>query len=250
MSDAMDAEFDTVASWTADAAAELGPDHFVAAGCRGSGGPATFDLLLDALEVRDGAALLDVGAGVGGPAAYAQRSRGVRPVLVDPEAGACRAARRLFGLPTIRADGLVLPFADGAFDAVWSLGVLCTTPDHVTALTELRRVLADDGRLALLVYVAVDALPEQPDGNTFPADHELHRDIATARLSVLDERDMVLAADESDRWQEQVDAVECRLDRRHSDHPAWTTAQEQSAIIGRLLSGGQLRGRLLSLRSS
>ena len=33
-------EFDTVASWTADAVQELGQDHALPAACRGSGSPA------------------------------------------------------------------------------------------------------------------------------------------------------------------------------------------------------------------
>ena len=54
--------------------------------------------------------MLDCGAGVGGPAAFAAAEVGVRPMLSEPEAGACRAARRLFGLPVVQA-GSDLPFA-------------------------------------------------------------------------------------------------------------------------------------------
>ncbi|GAC1345900.1 MAG: hypothetical protein NVSMB29_20240 [Candidatus Dormibacteria bacterium] len=52
--------------------------------------------LLDRLQLEPGQTFLDVGAGVGGPAAFARRERGVRPLLTDPELGACRAARSLF----------------------------------------------------------------------------------------------------------------------------------------------------------
>lgn len=248
-SDAMQAEFDTVAEWTADAAVALGANHYVAAGCRGSGGPATLNRLLDGMNVRDGGPLLDVGAGVGGPAAYAQRTRALRPVLVEPEAGACRAARRLFGLPTIRANGVVLPFADGAFDAVWSIGVLCTTPDHSASLAELRRVLSEGGRLGLLVYVAQDALPDQPKGNNFPTGAGLRREFADAGFEVLAEQGMVPPEDESADWRHRVDAVEHELEARHAADSAWTAAQDQSAIIGGLLAGGHLRGQLFSLRA-
>ena len=39
MDEAMEDEFDTVAEWTAQVAADLGPEYFIPAGCRGSGQP-------------------------------------------------------------------------------------------------------------------------------------------------------------------------------------------------------------------
>ena len=122
----MEDEFDTVAEWTAQVAADLGPEYFIPAACRGSGQPAALDWLLAGLRPRPGDLLIDVGAGVGGPAAYAAERTGVRPVLVEPEPGACRAAARLFGAPVVQADATALPFPDAAADLAWSLGVLCT----------------------------------------------------------------------------------------------------------------------------
>jgi hypothetical protein len=37
---AMEAEFNTVADWTARVAADLGPEYYIPAACRGSGQPA------------------------------------------------------------------------------------------------------------------------------------------------------------------------------------------------------------------
>jgi hypothetical protein len=42
----MAAEFDTVAEWTAEVAADLGSAYHIPAGCRGSGTPAALDWLL------------------------------------------------------------------------------------------------------------------------------------------------------------------------------------------------------------
>ena len=70
-SDPMEAEFDTVAEWTAEVATDLGPEYFVPAACRGSGQPMALDWLLAGLRAGPGDLLLDVGAGIGGPAAYA-----------------------------------------------------------------------------------------------------------------------------------------------------------------------------------
>ncbi|MFI5084096.1 MAG: class I SAM-dependent methyltransferase, partial [Streptosporangiales bacterium] len=125
-SDPMEAEFDTVAEWTAQVATDLGPEYFVPAACRGSGQPVALDWLLADMRAGPGDLLLDVGAGIGGPAAYAAGRTGARPVLVEPEPDACRAAARLFGVPVIQADATALPFTDGAVGLAWSLGVLCT----------------------------------------------------------------------------------------------------------------------------
>jgi SAM-dependent methyltransferase len=52
-------------------------------------------------------------------------------------------------VPVRRAglDGQVLPFADDSFDAALSTWTLCTIPDPVAALRELRRVLRPGGAL-------------------------------------------------------------------------------------------------------
>jgi SAM-dependent methyltransferase len=243
----MKAEFDTVAAWTADAALALGPDHFLPAGCRGSGSPGALRWLLDRLAVTGSDTMLDAGAGVGGPAAFARHEVGTRPVLSEPEAGACRAAQRLFDLPVVQAAS-ALPFAAGSFDVAWSLGVLCTVPDQPHLLRELRRVLTADGRLGLLVFVAAGPLPEQPVGNDFPTRDRLDDLLAEAGLRAQDSGSAADFAGLPAHWAERAAAVEAELERRHGDDPAWQVAGEQSAAIGRLLASGDLVGTLVVAR--
>ncbi|HEY7879866.1 MAG TPA: methyltransferase domain-containing protein, partial [Streptosporangiaceae bacterium] len=195
--DAMEAEFDTVAEWTAEVAVGLGPEYLVPAACRGSGKPAALDWLLAGLRAGPGDLLVDVGAGLGGPAAYAADRAGVRPVLVEPEPDACRAAARLFGAPVIQGDATALPIADGAVSLAWSLGVLCTAPSReaqLAMLLEMRRVVRPGGRIGLLVYLAVTAeLDDPPQGNHFPTSTDLHMLLRRAGLEVLavaDSQDM------------------------------------------------------------
>ena len=240
----MKAEFDTVAAWTAEAALALGPDHFLPAGCRGSGSPGALRWLLDRLDVSAGDLLLDAGAGVGGPAAFAAAETGLRPLLSEPEAGACRAARQLFGLPVVQA-AADLPFADGSVDAVWSLGVLCTVPDQPQLLAEVRRVLRPGRRAGLLVFVAQGPLPEQPVGNDFPTRDRLDALLEEAGLVTLDSASAADFPAVPAGWQDRADAVEAELERRHGQDDAWRTAQEQSAVIGRLLASGDLVGTLV-----
>ena len=249
MSDAMDDEFDTVAQWTADAVLELGSDYAVPAGCRGSGGPAALTWLLDQLQVTAQDRMLDCGAGVGGPAAYAAQNTGVCPVLVEPEPGACQAAERLFGLTAIVATGQQLPFDDGSFDVIWCLAVLCTSNEQVELLAELRRVLDPIGRLGLLVYVrTTDDLRGGPEGNVFPTIVQLDELVANAGLLITARQHANdLGADPKD-WKRRADAVDELLTRRHGNDKAWRTAQRQSEAFGALLSSDRVHGLLLALR--
>ncbi|WP_231639225.1 class I SAM-dependent methyltransferase [Mycobacterium sp. Marseille-P9652] len=249
MTEAMEAEFDTVAEWTARVAADLGPDYHVPAGCRGSGSPAALDWLIEQMALAPGDSLLDCGAGVGGPAAYAAQASAVRPVLVEPEAGACRAAKRLFGFPVARADAAALPLAESSFDAAWSLGVLCTTPDQLGLLRELRRTVRPGGPIGLLAFVIHRDIPDErlaenhfptPDGLAELAERSglrVERWLRTAELPEI-----------PDEWDRRVDKVEKELADRHGHTRAWQLAERQSSDIGRLLGNGTLTGELLVLR--
>lgn len=126
---AMVAEFDDVAGWTADAVEQLGERYAIPAACRGSANPAALAWLAEACELKAGARLLDVGAGLGGPAAWAAKRFGVRPILLEPMPTAGRAAARLFGLPVISADGGRIPLRAESVDAAWCLAVLATIQD-------------------------------------------------------------------------------------------------------------------------
>jgi SAM-dependent methyltransferase len=249
--DPMEAEFDTVAGWTAQVAVDLGPEYYIPAACRGSGQPAALDWLLQGLRPALGELLLDVGAGVGGPAAYAAGKTGVRPVLAEPEPDACRAAARLFGLPVVQADATALPVRSGAVGTAWCLGVLCTAtgPDaQLAMLRELHRVVRPGGLIGLLVFLAVTGeLDDPPQGNHFPTSTALHALLGRADL------DVSAVADSQDMpappagWQDRTAAVERELQRRYGSTPQLAAATEQSHRIGHLLRTGQLTSQILVL---
>jgi SAM-dependent methyltransferase len=251
MDEAMEAEFDTVAEWTARVAVDLGPDYFIPAGCRGSGQPAALDWLLEGMRPRAGELMIDVGAGVGGPAAYAREHTGVRPVLVEPEPGACRAAARLFGAVVVQADARALPFADAAAHVVWSLGVLCTLDgprSQLAMLREMRRVTRPGGRIGLLVYMATTPeLDDPPEGDHFPTRGQLDALVGAADLAVLRRAEASDLPEASPQWRDRTAAVERELRRRYGDTPQLTEANEQSDRIGHLLRSGELTCELMVL---
>ncbi|MGY2127061.1 class I SAM-dependent methyltransferase [Blastococcus sp. SYSU DS0617] len=240
-SEAMEAEFDTVAGWTEEAVRALGRGHAIPAGCRGSGSEGALRWLADRLDLRPGSRVLDSGAGVGGPAAWLAADRGVRPVCAEPMVAAVRASRRLFGLRSVVALGQQLPFADASFDVAECLGVLCTTSDKAAALAELRRVLVQGGRLGLLVFVADGPLPSAPpEGNEFPSEAEMRGLLGDAGFELLETTEADLS-DSPEEWMQAADAVDAEVERRHGDDPAFRQAQESSGRVGRLLSDGALR---------
>ena len=246
--EAMADEFDTMAAWTADAVAELGPGHAIPAGCRGSGSPAALEWLATRLRLRPGMRLLDCGAGVGGPAELAAQRFGVAPVLAEPMVHACRASVRLFGRPVVVAGGESLPFGAEVFDAVWSLGVLCTVADQSALLAELRRVAGPAALVGLLVFLrTVPELPEQPEGNHFLTTDELGSLLAATGLDVVEQAELADFPAADPDWQEAVTRVEAVIERRHGSDHRWRTAQHQEQIIAQLISADLVSGRLLVL---
>ncbi len=247
--DPMAVEFDTVAGWTLEVALDLGPDYYLPAACRGSGSPAALRWLLGALGVGPNDRMLDIGAGMGGPAAFARAEAGVRdPVCTDPAPEAVRAARRLFDLSVVQAE-TEIPFLDASFDTVWALGVLCTVPDQPAFLAELRRVLRPYGRWGLLVIVAREpesAAHPWPDGNAFPTASRLSSMLHHAGLRVQHRIDVDRLSEPPASWPEREAAVEAELQRRHGDDPRWGLAAEQSRRIGDLFGSGAVVGTLLA----
>jgi ubiquinone/menaquinone biosynthesis C-methylase UbiE len=105
--------------------------------------------LLD--ELRAGDRVLDLGCGDGTFAGLAADAGATRVVAADVAEGAlARAAARFpqLELELVPFDG-PLPFADGAFELVWSSEVIEHVADTARWLSEVRRVLVPRGRLLL-----------------------------------------------------------------------------------------------------
>ena len=247
--DGMEAEFDVVANWTREAVQRLGPAHAIPAGCRGSASPAALAWLGEACELAEGSTLVDVGGGIGGPAAFAARRFGVRPIVVEPMLGAGRAAQALFGLSSLAADGTRLPLASGSVDAAWCLGVLCTTTEKETVIAEVRRVLRPGASLGLLVFVAaMPHPPGAPDGNEFPTTDRVVELLEAAGFEVVEQADVADFAAGPRSWSERADRVDQAIEQAHADDPRFAVAQDQQQRIAHLLDTAQITGKLVHAR--
>ena len=166
------------------------------------GRAATTDLAaLAAIQAADH--LLDVGAGLGGPARWLAQNYGCHVTTVDLSADYCETAEWLnhaTGLAdritVLHADALNLPFADGSFDVVWSQHAQMNIADKRQFYGEARRVLKDDGRLAIWDIIAGPVQPihfpvpwaDTPDISFLAQSDELREILGEARFEVNLER--------------------------------------------------------------
>ena len=122
--------------------------------------PATL-ALAELAEVEPGERVLDLGAGISGPARALAARFGARVVAVEPTARFRRLAAELNAatgledaIELVDAHGHALPFPDGSFDLVWTQAVLANVADLAPFAAEAHRVLAPGGRWALADTVA------------------------------------------------------------------------------------------------
>ena len=142
---------------TADDLFEFDQDHY--------GGLAAVDALARLAGIEARTRVLDVCAGLGGPARFLATRRRCHVVAVELNAGRAVGAARLTRLVrlhgqvrVVRADATALPFASGRFDACLSQEALLHIADKAGVLREAYRVLAPGGRLVFTDWVARPAL--------------------------------------------------------------------------------------------
>ncbi|OAF09900.1 SAM-dependent methyltransferase [Bradyrhizobium centrolobii] len=129
---------------------------------------ATADLAKHAGIAAD-MSVLDVGAGVGGPARFLATTYGCRVIGVDLSDPFVHAARYLTArtgqsgrVSFETASAMELPFDDGRFDVAWLQHVAMNVPDRGRLYREIRRVLKIGGRFATFDVVMGGGEPLYP----------------------------------------------------------------------------------------
>ena len=129
---------------------DLAPlDHFHTGGLRASRELAAL------AQIRSEDRVLDIGAGLAGPARMLASSLGCAVACIEMSPDFCAGAallNRLTGLDdrieVHRGSALDLPFPDAAFDVVWMQNVGMNIADKRKLYREIRRVLKTGGRYA------------------------------------------------------------------------------------------------------
>jgi|SRR5215211_537889 len=120
--------------------------------------------LVDRAQPRAGEAVVDVACGTGVVARLAAKRMGSGRITgLDLNAGMLAVARTVpsEGAPInwVEGSALDMPLPSGGFDAALCQLGLQFFPDQKQALREMRRVLADSGRIALSVYSSIERTP-------------------------------------------------------------------------------------------
>ncbi len=125
-------------------------DHFHARGF-----PATIELA-DALPVKPGDRLVDIGCGIGGPARYMAERFGCSVAGIDITGPFVEAANKLTAMLGMEhqvsvelGDGQRLPFDDAAFDGGYAQHVTMNVADRLRFFAEAFRVLKPGAFFAL-----------------------------------------------------------------------------------------------------
>ena len=125
------------------------------------GGLAAVEALAQRAAIAPGMAVLDVCAGLGGPARVLAHRFAARVTGVDLTHSRCAAGARLTALVRlhhvvrhVRADAQCLPFRSHVFDAAVSQEGLLHVPDKAAVLAECARVLRPGRRLAFSDWIA------------------------------------------------------------------------------------------------
>ena len=139
---------------------DLDQDHY--------GGAAAVEALALRAGITAGSRVLDVCAGLGGPARVLAHRRGCHVVACElnlRRAVGAERLTRLVGLAgriaVVRSDARALPFDSGRFDACISQEGLLHVDDKAAVLAECHRVLAPGGRLAFSDWIAHPRLGER-----------------------------------------------------------------------------------------
>lgn len=181
--------------------------------------PAAVGALMGELELRPGAAVLDLAAGTG-KLTRALLAAGLDVVAVEPQAPLRDVLARTVGAERVR-DGLAeaIPLADGSVQAV-SVGDAFHWFDQAAALAEIRRVLGPRGGFAVVTTL--------PDWSGASWAHELGSLVAETRPEH--------PYFDGPPWQEAVRASGC-----------WTNLREVRVTSSRATDTGQIVDHLASM---
>ncbi len=153
--------------------------------------------IADALDLRHGMTVADLGCGVGGPLLHIAAYTGAKIVGINCNAYQLEQARQYANeagianqVDFLECDFLNVNAPDETFDAVYSIEATCCAPDKVSIYGEGYRLLKPGGRFAAYEYCMTDKYDMEN-----PTHRQLKEDMALGGgLLVIDDAETVINA--------------------------------------------------------
>lgn len=183
--------------------------------------------------------VLDVGAGLGGPATFMHQLRVGPTVLCEPNPRLADYAREFTGLTTVRAAADALPFADRSFGGLTALAMLSRVDDRRRSLQQMAKVVRAGGRASIWAYVsATDRVWSTPNA-TFTSLSEVESDLMMSGFEIV-EWQTAGAFGHDPMWSEIQDQARSQLRRQYGHLPCVAAEIEENDGIAAGLASGQI----------
>ncbi|HJR44587.1 MAG TPA: class I SAM-dependent methyltransferase [Actinomycetota bacterium] len=238
----LEPEFGIYSSWLVEAIRHLPPADRIPAACRGTGRPALLEDLSNLLGLQEADRLLDIGSGLGGPAAWVMQRRRCRVICLDLMELEVGGSMQLFPeLSGIVASATALPLSDASVDAAWALGVVEMVPERQQSIGEVSRVLKQGGRFGLYGFFATGAdIPFHPAVNRFDRPESVLEMFEHKGLRVIHAAPASTEAVPTE-WGTSAASARSAVRRRHAGEHALALAETQLGSFNWLRMTRQIR---------
>jgi SAM-dependent methyltransferase len=232
----VDELFDLPARWRGDAilALALQGDERIAAASPGAGFPTALRSLAVGLQLRAGDVVVELGAGLGGVAAWLRSRTGCVVHAVEPAVGSRSVASELFPELEVHGDVDELRLPPGTVDAVVLAGVISLVPDADALVATAAHLLRPGGRLGITDVVPLDRVePVIVSGpNVVRTTPVLVEQLARHGFGVTHVGHGPCSP--SPQWQAVADRVQARVRREHADAHEMRLVEQDQAHLSRL----------------